>query len=55
MGRLSHTNKHIKELMYSLFVEGKVENKQHVGGANEDGVLEYRSSLKYEFQYKFSR
>ena len=30
--------------MYSLFVEGKVEKKQHVGGANEDVILECRIS-----------
>ena len=51
MGRINHTNNHIYVVMYSLFVKGKVEKKQHVGGANEDGVLDCRNSLKYEFQY----
>ena len=52
MGRINHTNKHIYVVIYNLFwMEGKVEKKQHVGEANEDGVLECRSSLKYEFQY----
>ena len=45
MERINHTNTHINVVMYSLFVKGKKEKKQHVGGANEDGDLEGAANI----------